>query len=168
MAIGESAMHVRYLKILFAVITALMCLIYVGQNFANTEAAHGAMIYVMSGADHAVYTNSIGPKFTNPAIAWFALILVFAGELAAGLMLGKGALDMWRARRADAETFKASKKWAMIGCGVGVLVWFGFFGVFGAALLQMWQTEVGTGSMNGAFQYFMSCAVTLLFLNQND
>jgi hypothetical protein len=32
----------------------------------------------------------------------------------------------------------------------------------------MWQTAAGTGSMNGAFQYFVSCAITLLFLNQPD
>ena len=49
-----------------------------------------------------------------------------------------------------------------------MLVWFGLFGVIGSAFFQMWQTQVGTGSMNGAFQYFMYCAVTLVFLNQPE
>jgi predicted small integral membrane protein len=75
---------------------------------------------------------------------------------------------MWQARNADRATFSASKKWAQIGSGVGVFVWFGLFGVIGAALFQMWQTTVGAGSMNGAFQYFFYCAITLLFLNQPD
>ena len=75
---------------------------------------------------------------------------------------------MWRARHAQAEDFRAAQKLAEIGAGVGVLVWFGLFGVIGSAFFQMWQTQVGTGSMNGAFQFFVSCALTLLFLNQRD
>ena len=161
-------MHIRYLKIMFVVITSLMVLVYVTQNMVNPEAAHAAIIYVMSGADHTVYTNSFGPKFSNPALAWVVIVVIFGLEYAAGILLAKGAWDMWRARNADAETFVESKKWAQIGSGVGVLVWFGLFGVIGAAFFQMWQTPVGTGSMNGAFQYFVSCAITLMFLNQKD
>ena len=161
-------MHIRYLKILFVVICALMALIYVGQNFANPGAAHQSMMYVMSGADHQAYPDSFGPKFTNPALGWIAIVIVFSLEVATGLLLARGAWDMWRARSLEAEGFRESLKWAQIGCGVGVLVWFGLFGVIGAAFFQMWQTAIGDGSMRGAFQLFMSCAVTLLFLNQPD
>ena len=161
-------MHIRYLKIMFSALTALMALFYVTQNVVNTQAAHDAIIYVMSGADHAVYPNSFGPKFTDPLIGWIIVVVIFALEYLAGILLAKGTWDMWRARHNDAISFTASKKWAQIGSGVGVLVWFGLFGVIGAAFFQMWQTEIGTGSMNGAFQYFVSCAITLLFLNQPD
>ena len=159
-------MHVRYLKILFVVITSLMALVYVTQNMANIDEAHQAIIYVMSGTDHEVYPDSFAPKFTNPTLAWVAMIIIFSLEYLAGLLLAIGAWKMWQSRAAEPETFKAAQKWAQIGCGVGVLVWFGLFGVLGAALFQMWQTGVGTGSMNGAFQYFVYCAITLLFLNQ--
>ena len=47
-------MYMRYIKIMFAVITALMALIYVTQNGVNTSAAHPAIMYVLSGADHEV------------------------------------------------------------------------------------------------------------------
>jgi len=153
---------------MFVVITSLMALVYVTQNMVNAEAAHAAIIYVMSGADHTVYTNSFGPKFSNPVLGWIVIVVIFGLEYVAGILLAKGAWDMWLARNADAETFAESKKWAQIGSGVGVLVWFGLFGVIGAAFFQMWQTPVGTGSMNGAFQYFVSCAITLMFLNQKD
>jgi len=159
-------MHVRYLKILFVVITSVMALVYVTQNMANIDEAHQAIVYVMSGADHEVYPDSFGPKFTNPALAWVAMIIIFSLEYLTGLLLAFGAWQMWQSRRAEPETFKSAQKWAQIGCGVGVLVWFGLFGVLGAAFFQMWQTAVGTGSMNGAFQYFAYCAITLLFLNQ--
>jgi len=161
-------MHIRYLKIMFAIITSLMALIYVTQNMVNTDAAHQAIIYVMSGADHTVYANSFGPKISHPVFAWTVLVIIFSLEYATGILIAKGAWDMWRARHADLSTFNNSKKWAQIGSGVGVFVWFGLFGVIGAAFFQMWQTTVGEGSMNGAFQYFVSCAITLLFLNQPD
>ena len=44
----------------------------------------------------------------------------------------------------------------------------GFFQVFGAALLQMWQSQVGIGSFEGAFMYHGASALVLLFLNQKD
>ena len=55
-------MHIRYLKVMFSALTALMALFYVTQNIVNTQAAHDAIIYVMSGADHIVYPNSFGPN----------------------------------------------------------------------------------------------------------
>ena len=161
-------MHLRYLKIMFVTITSLMALIYVTQNVANADAAHQSMMYVMSGTDHEVYPDSFGPKLSNPVFGWVAVIIIFSLEYAAGLVLAKGAWDMWRARSADTQVFVASLKWAQIGCGIGVLVWFGLFGVIGAAFFQMWQTAIGDASMGGAFQLFVSCAVTLLFLNQSD
>lgn len=38
----------------------------------------------------------------------------------------------------------------------------------GAALLQMWQTQIGLGSLEGAFMYAVSSAVVLLFVNQPE
>jgi len=166
--IERKAMHMRSIKIMFVVITSLMALIYVTQNVVNTGAAHQALMYVMSGADHEVYPDSFGPKFTDPLFGWIAVTIIFALEYAVGFLLAKGAWDMWRARKKDPENFAASKKWAQIGCATGVLVWFGLFGVVGAAFFQMWQTAVGTGSMDGAFQLFVSCTLTLLVISQPD
>jgi len=167
-SIREESVHLRYLKIMFAAITSLMALIYVTQNIANADAAHQSFIYVMSGADHAVYTKSFGPKFSHPILGWIAVAIIFSLEYATGLLLARGTWDMWRARNADIASFTAAKKWAQIGSGVGVFVWFGLFGVIGAAFFQMWQTEIGTGSMDGAFQFFVSCAITLVFISQPE
>ena len=164
----RTAMYIRNIKIMFVVITSLMALIYVTQNMVNADAAHAALMYVMSGTGHEVYPNSFGPKFTDPVFGWIAVTIIFSLEYATGFLLAKGAWDMWRARGKDSEAFMASRKWAQIGCGFGVLVWFGLFGVVGSAFFQMWQTEVGTGSMNGAFQLFVSCALTLLVISQPD
>ena len=161
-------MHIRYLKLLFVVLLSAMALVYVLQNFANLDQAHASVMYVMTGADHVAYPDSIGPKPQSPALAWAAIGVICLLELACGLVLARGAWDMWQARGSDGAGFRAAQKWAEIGCGIGIAVWFGMFGVVGAAYFQMWQTAVGTGSMDGAFQFVMYCAVTLIFLNQGE
>lgn len=161
-------MHLRYIKILTATIAAFMCLFYVLQNLANLPAAHASLLYVMSGADHAAYPSTFAFHTASGGLAWLAVAIVCGFEILAGFALLFGAVQMWRARAADSATFVASRKWAEIGTGLGILVWFGLFGVIGSAFFQMWQTEIGANSMNGAFQLFASCALTLLILNLRD
>jgi predicted small integral membrane protein len=38
----------------------------------------------------------------------------------------------------------------------------------GGAYFQMWQTEGGGNSLEGAFMYAVSSAVVLLFVNQTE
>ena len=47
-----------------------------------------------------------------------------------------------------------------------MVVWIGFFVALGGAWFQMWQTEVGTGSLEGAFMFSMSSVVVLIFFDQ--
>ena len=161
-------MFLRYLKIDFVIIIALLCLFYAGQNVANLSACYGAFEYVLGGGDHVAYQNSIFPAIQSPVIIWSVLVFVVGLEFVAGLFAAKGAWDMWGARKGSAEEFNAAKTNALIGCGLGIVIWLGFFGVFGGALFQMWQTQIGAGSMDDAFQFFVSCAVIFLITNSDD
>lgn len=158
-------MHRRSIKILFAALTGFMALVYVLQNFANLDAAFQSVMYVMSGKDHAAYANTLFIKPTSSYLGWSAVVLICAGELVAALLLLFGALQMWQSIGASHDDFERSMKFAEIGAATGVLVWLGFFGVLGGAFFQMWQTPIGDGSMRGAFQFFVTCAITLLYLN---
>lgn len=51
---------------------------------------------------------------------------------------------------------------------MAMVLWFGGFVVLGGALFQMWQTQVGLGSFDGAFTYAATSGLVLLFLNQPD
>ena len=161
-------MTIRNLKTVFVELIALLCLVYAGQNLANIEMAYQSIAYVMSNADHASYGNSFIPSVTSPFLIWVALILVVALELVAGLLSAKGAVDMWSARNSSTEAFNQAKKYALYGSGVGIFVWLGLFGVVGGAVFQMWQTEIGNGSMAGAFQLFASCAFVFIILSMAD
>ncbi len=161
-------MAVRVLKVALVAFVGLMALLYGGQNIVNLDAAFGAVSYVVSMKEHAVYPSSLGPAILSPTLTWVVLACIIGAEIAAGLISLVGALKLWAARRAPAESFNASKTLAIVGCGIGVIVWMGLFFVIGGAYFQMWQTQVGAASFNGSFQYFMTCLVVLLFVQLRD
>jgi len=158
----------RYLKIVFVFLISLMCLFYAIQNLVNLEACHQAFVYVLGAVDHQVYTHQVFPATQNAVASWLALVLVVSCEFLAGLLTAKGAWDLWRRRNAPAADFNSAKTYALLGCGLGIVIWLGFFAVFGGAVLMMWQTEVGRGSLENAFQFFASCALIFMIVNSRD
>lgn len=158
----------RVLKILLVLMIGLHALIYGLQNLANIDAAHAAFGYVMSNLGHEVYPNSLFFSVTSPWVHWCALGVVVACEFAIGFFGIKGAWDMFKARNESSEAFHKAKANGVLAAGMALLVWFGFFMTFGAAFFQMWQTEAGKGSMEGAFMYAMASVVTMMFVCQTE
>lgn len=158
----------RVLKSLLVLFIGLHGLIYALQNIANLAEAHAAISYVLSSTGHEVYPRTMFFAVSNPAIHWLALSLVIIGELAIGFFGVKGAWQMFAARTGTTEQFRVAKQAGVWAAGLALLVWFGFFMTFGAAFFQMWQTEVGAGSMEGAFMYSMASAITMLFVCLTD
>lgn len=154
----------RILKILLVLFIGLHALIYALQNLANLELAYAAVGYVASNQGHEVYPGTMFFAVTNPILLWCALGLVILGETAVGFFGIKGAWDMFAVRKDTAEQFHSAKTNGVIAAALAVLVWFGFFMTFGAAFFQMWQTEAGSGSMEGAFMYSMASAITMMFV----
>lgn len=159
---------IRTFKCIFVLLLGLMALLYALQNIANIEACYAAIAYVLSLADHSVYPHSIFPAITAPSVVWTAVVVIITSELIAALLLFIGCWQMWQARKAVAKEFNQRKAFALYGAGVGIVVWFGYFGVFGGALMQMWQTQAGGMSLTGAFQYFASCVFVWLIVNNPD
>ena len=158
----------RIVKALLVLFIGLHALIYAVQNIANIDAAHAALAYVMAGADHAAYPRTMFFKSDSSLLAWIALALVLAGEFAIAFFGIKGAWDLFTARGGTAEQFHSAKSGGLWAAGLALLVWFGLFMTFGAAFFQMWQTEVGAGSMEGAFMYSVASAITMLFVYLTD
>lgn len=161
-------MAIRYVKVALVAFVSLMCLMYATQNVVNLQAAHFFVSSAASMAGHEAYPASFGPALESPALAWLVLAVIIAAEISAGLLAARGAWDLWRARTADAATFNAAKGYAMLGGGVALVVWFGFFTAIGGAYFQMWQTDLGRGALGGAFQYATQIGVVLLFVNTKD
>ncbi|NND83214.1 MAG: DUF2165 family protein [Gammaproteobacteria bacterium] len=154
----------RTLKILLVLFIGLHALIYGLQNLVNLSEAHQVLGYVLSNQGHEYYPSTMFFAVTSPLLHWCALWLVIVGELAVGYFGIKGAWDMFSVRKDAAEQFHAAKTNGVIAAALALLVWFGFFMTFGAAFFQMWQTELGAGSMEGAFMYSMASAITMIFV----
>ncbi len=134
----------------------------------NLEAAYYFVATVAGMEGHTFYPNSFGPAITSPALVWLVLAGIILGEYLTGFLAAKGAFDMWQARAAKADAFNKSKMFAVLGSGMALIVWFGLFTVIGGAYFQMWQTEMGQASLEGAFQFVGSAGIVLLFIYMKD
>lgn len=159
-------MSIRILKIILVLCIGLQALIYAIQNMVNLDGAFAAVAYVFSMVDHATYPDHLGPPVTWAPLIWLAVVTIISGETLVGVLCLKGALDMWRARREAAAGFIRAKTAAILGCGLAIVVWIGLFMVVGSAWFQMWQTEIGIGSLESAFMFAVSSAAVLIFVNQ--
>ena len=161
-------MAIRYLKIVLTMFVSLLGVFYATQNMFNLDAAYGVISTVASMAGHDYYPNAFGPAITSPFLIYIIVAVIIAGEYLVGMLAAKGAMDMWQARAAKADAFNAAKKFAILGAGMALVVWFGFFTVIGGAYFQMWQTDLGNMSLEGAFQFVGSIGLVLLFINMKD
>ena len=131
-------MSKRHLKIVLVSFVSLGALLWAIQNVVNLDAAYQSVAYVTSNVDHDAYPKSVGPAITSPILIWTALVIILIGEFGTGLLAAKGAYDMYSNRGKAAAKFNESKRFAILGCGAAVIVWFGIFTVIGGAFFQMW------------------------------
>ncbi len=156
----------RNLKALFMVLLGLMALFYVGHNLINLTAAHQNIGYVLSQKDHEIYPANLMPAM-GPGVAWIVLVVIFVSEIAAGIISLWGGIKLWTGR-SDNSAYSAALKIAKVGCGLVVFTWFGLFNVFGGAAYNMWQTQVGHGSMSDAFTFAAFGFFVLIYLGQPE
>lgn len=158
----------RSLKIVLAVFTALFCLMYAVQNLFNLQSAYSFVALMVGMEGHQAYPKHFGPAITAPVLIWIMLTIIIVLEILAGLLAAKGSIDLWSARNADAAAFNAAKRYALLGTGLGVVIWFGIFSAIGGAYFQMWQTEVGNGPLTHAAFFSLQMGVLWLIIRADD
>ena len=159
---------VRYIKIALAAFAALFCLFYALQNIVNLGPAEW-FVGTMAGMEgHEAYPNTFGFAVKSPMLVKLMLWIIIIGELAAGLLAGKGAIDLFRARAGSSEAFNAAKTYALAGTGLAVVVWFGIFGAFGGAFFQMWQVEAGVNALRDASFFALLHGMVWLMIRSDD
>ena len=158
---------IRILKIVAAVIIGLIGTLAFLNNLFNITSAQSFVSAVISAPEQPFY-KVIGPTFGSAWQAWLGLCVIMAGELAAGLLGFIGAGRMMAGKSLDADGFQNAKSLAIAGGMVGALVWYGMFVTLGEMYFNMWQTEIGSGSVAGAFRYGTVCAVMTLLIAMRD
>lgn len=145
-------------------VLALMHLTYAIQNLLNLGPARAAVSAVLGAEDAMVYPRSIMPPIRSPLLAWTALFMIIVAQVCAGIALAAGSIQMFRIGGGSPADFVAATEWALIGCGIALLLWFGMFLTVGAALFQMWQTPLGQGAMGDAFRNGAFAGLVMLVL----
>ncbi len=159
---------IRTIKIALAAFAALFCIFYALQNMMNLGPAEW-FVGTMSGMEgHEAYPNTFGFAVSSPALVKLMLWIIILLELAAGVLAGKGAWDMFAARNGSSDDFNAAKNYALAGTALAVAVWFGIFGALGGAFFQMWQVEAGVNALRDAGMFSLQHGVVFLMIRSDD
>ena len=157
----------RITKIASAGFIGAIGLLFFFGNLFNLDTAYSVVSFVVSGAEQPYY-KILGPTVSASWLTWLALATIMAGELGVGILGVWGTIQMITKRAGSSNEFNAAKAKAIAGGALGMLVWYGFFVVLGEGYFHMWQTEIGLGSVEGAFRYGTVCAVLMLYIMSRD
>lgn len=158
----------RAIKILLAAFASLFCLFYATQNMANLASAEWFVGAMTAMEGHESYPNTFGFAVTSPVMVKIMLWIIILLELAAGILAGKGTIDLYRNRNGSSDEFNGAKAYALAGTGLAVVVWFGIFGAFGGAFFQMWQVEAGLSALREASFFALQHGVVWLIIRADD
>lgn len=154
---------IRITKIAAAVFIGTIGALFFLDNLLNLESAYSVVSFVVSGAEQPYY-KILGPTISSTWLTYLALFTIMTVELAVGALGYLGAFRMLRERKGSADSFSAAKSSAVLAGVLGMLLWYGFFVVIGEGYFHMWQTEIGLGSVEGAFRYGTVCAVLMFYI----
>jgi predicted small integral membrane protein len=158
----------RHIKIGLAAFASLFCLFYAFQNLVNLGAAEWFVGTMTAMEGHEAYPNTFAFAVKSPIFVKMMLWIIILMELAAGLLAGKGAFDMFRRRNGSSNEFNAAKSYVLAGTGLAVIIWFGIFGAFGGAFFQMWQVEAGLNALRDASFYALQHGMVWLIIRADD
>lgn len=161
-------MAIRYLKIALVIFAGLQGWLYVAGNLANWDAGLSGVWYVLGMSGNEIYSARIFPAISNPLLVTLAFLSIISAEFLVGALCMKGAWELWLVRKESASSFNDSKDYALLGTGMGMVVWFGGFIVIGGALFQMWQSEIGAGSFRDAFVFAITSGMVFLMVSRPD
>ena len=159
---------IRNAKIAAAFFIGMLGLLLFLNNLFNLSPAYNAVSFVISSAEQPYY-KTIGPSVSTNWLTWIALFTIMAGELFVGILGLLGTIQMIQKISGTADAFQKAKSNALLAGVIGMLLFYGFFIVIGEAYFNMWQTEIGVGSVGGAFRYGSVCAILMFFIaSKND
>jgi predicted small integral membrane protein len=158
---------IRLVKTAMVASTALFALLVTLNNLVDYGSNYEFVRHTLS-MDTTFPGNALkGRAITSPAlwtVGYWAIILT---EAAVGITLAWGAIRLATTLRADARSFNAAKTFALVGVGLGFLLWFTGFMAVGGEWFVMWQSKIWNGQ-EPAFRFYMTLLAVGIFINQSD
>lgn len=101
-----------------------------------------------------------------PLIHHIVYGFIILTEIAIAGLCGVGSFRLYQNIQQPA-TFNQSKRFAILGLTLGLMLWFTGFMTIGGEWFLMWQSEVANGQQ-AAFRLVMIMSVALIYLTQQD
>ena len=161
---------IRSLKILLAAIVAYWGLIGVMGNLMSLDLTYDyvEMVTTFSGIPPKEGAEFPPWQTSSPIVVSLGVLLIISGKLGAFVFCSMGAYKMTKAYKATAEQFAKAKQFAMMGCGLAVVMLFGGFIVIGETMFLMWANPDGADAAQSAWRYGGFIALTMIFLGQKE
>jgi predicted small integral membrane protein len=158
----------RITKTLLILVVASWGLIAALQNFVDWHGTLGAV-----GAATSMATFEGGAESwqatSNNVLIWLGALFIVSSKILSGGLCLVGSRQMWRARRASAAEFQASKHLALSGCAIALFMLFGGFIVIAESWFELWRSDVMRGPvLDSAFRYGGMIALIALFVSTPD
>ena len=163
----EKNMATRYAKIVLTLALAAFATLVAFNNITDYGSNFAFVKHVLSMDTTFPGNAAMYRAITTPWLWHGAYWLIIVGEALTSVLLARGALALWRARRATGTEFNLAKKCAVAGLTLGFVVWFFGFMVIGGEWFLMWQSHQWNGQ-EAAFKFYMAILGVLIFLNQPD
>jgi predicted small integral membrane protein len=158
---------IRYVKTMMVASAALFALLVTFNNLVDYDSNYQFVRHALS-MDTTFPGNALmGRAITSPAIWTLSYWLIILTETMVCLALGFGAVRLALAINGPAAAFNAAKTLAIVGVGLGFLLWFTGFTVGGGQWFAMWQSKTWNGG-DAAFRFYMTLLALGIFVNQVD
>jgi predicted small integral membrane protein len=157
----------RIVKIGMVACLALFALLVAVDNLIDYDTNYAFVRHVLSMDTTFPRNALLYRRITSPALWRAGYVLIIAGEALTGVALALATVALGRHLRASGACFNRGKRLAVVGAGLGFLVWFFGFMVVGGEWFQMWQSPTWNGQA-AAFRFYMTLLGVLIFVNQTD
>ena len=159
----------RLTKIIAVASIALMALLIVIGNTTDYYSNYYFVEHVMK-MDTTFPNSSLHYRsIQQPFLFHVGYCIIILLEAAMAFCCIKGSLSMYKNLTQTAALFHASKKMAVAGLAIGILIWFAGFEVIGGEWFAMWQSSTwnGLGSADRILTFLM-LTVILLYLKEEE
>ena len=158
---------VRLVKVAMVASTAVFALLVALNNLVDYGSNYEFVRHTLS-MDTTFPGNALkGRAINNPLVWTVAYWLIILAEAATGAILGWATLQMALAARGPAARFNRAKHYAVVGVGLGFLLWFTGFMVIGGEWFAMWQSKSWNGQ-EPAFRFYITLLAVVIFVVQPD
>lgn len=160
-------MALRTAKLLLILGMAVYYTIVVFNNLTDYDSNYQFVRHVLMMDSTFAGNRGMWRALNSPAWHTAFYISIIAWEAVTMLLLWWGGWRMQRSLGASAEVFHQSKRIAIAGLTLGMLMWLGAFLTIGGEWFLMWQSRTWNGQ-DAAFRMFTIIGIVLLFVARPD